>query len=349
MPADSTHNDPATSSNRDLGRAEVADLASSSQSTTFPPRTQATQLPGQHGTSRTASLSGGRVNQSSADVAYAPNPFLGVGTDSYDRQATGVSTIFGGHPPASPTSIASATNQSSLVSYPSDWDNSFGNFLDLVHAYEPQGVLAQQDPAQQLQEFNLPQTLSAPPTTEPEVQTQSTSETARSSQSTPRLPAPPPAPLRTALKRKAESSEPNSAESDRSKARPSDWPSSRNRTVSFSRMSKPSPSPSAEGVNTADLLEAQLRRTSAAASRQKAPSDNGGPPRSTMISQPSGNQGVGRTPGIVRGKSQTSIPSILPAEKVFPIQIGSELFRLSGASISSDGLYSSLPSLNGIG
>lgn len=30
-------------------------------------------------------------------------------------------------------------------------------------------------------------------------------------------------------------------------------------------------------------------------------------------------------------------PSILPPEKVFPIQIGSELFRLSGASISSDG------------
>lgn len=31
--------------------------------------------------------------------------------------------------------------------------------------------------------------------------------------------------------------------------------------------------------------------------------------------------------------------SVLPAGKVFPIQIGSELFRLSGASISSDGQY----------
>jgi hypothetical protein len=31
-------------------------------------------------------------------------------------------------------------------------------------------------------------------------------------------------------------------------------------------------------------------------------------------------------------------PSILPPEKVFPIQIGSDLFRLSGASISSDGM-----------
>lgn len=38
-------------------------------------------------------------------------------------------------------------------------------------------------------------------------------------------------------------------------------------------------------------------------------------------------------------KLQPDIPHILPHEKVFPIQIGSELFRLSGASISSDGQY----------
>jgi len=31
--------------------------------------------------------------------------------------------------------------------------------------------------------------------------------------------------------------------------------------------------------------------------------------------------------------------TVLPAGRVFPIQIGSELFRLSGASISSDGQY----------
>lgn len=33
------------------------------------------------------------------------------------------------------------------------------------------------------------------------------------------------------------------------------------------------------------------------------------------------------------------IPHILPHERVFPIQIGSELFKLSGASLSSDGAY----------
>ncbi|KAI9847150.1 MAG: hypothetical protein M1837_003012 [Sclerophora amabilis] len=36
------------------------------------------------------------------------------------------------------------------------------------------------------------------------------------------------------------------------------------------------------------------------------------------------------------GQTFPEIPAILPHEKVFPIQIGSELFRLSGASISSD-------------
>lgn len=35
--------------------------------------------------------------------------------------------------------------------------------------------------------------------------------------------------------------------------------------------------------------------------------------------------------------SISKIPPILPRERVFPIQIGGELFKLSGASISSDG------------
>jgi hypothetical protein len=35
--------------------------------------------------------------------------------------------------------------------------------------------------------------------------------------------------------------------------------------------------------------------------------------------------------------SASAAPLVLPARKVFPIQIGDKLFRLSGASISSDG------------
>jgi hypothetical protein len=36
------------------------------------------------------------------------------------------------------------------------------------------------------------------------------------------------------------------------------------------------------------------------------------------------------------GVSTNHIPNILPHERVFPVQLGSELFKLSGASISSD-------------
>ncbi len=54
------------------------------------------------------------------------------------------------------------------------------------------------------------------------------------------------------------------------------------------------------------------------------------------------NRGAGRTPGVLRteqGNDATNGQFALPPGKGFPIQIGSELFRLSGASIMSDGQY----------
>lgn len=48
--------------------------------------------------------------------------------------------------------------------------------------------------------------------------------------------------------------------------------------------------------------------------------------------------GILRDPSVAARKWNTEIPNVLPHERVFPIQIGSELFRLSGASISSDGM-----------
>lgn len=46
---------------------------------------------------------------------------------------------------------------------------------------------------------------------------------------------------------------------------------------------------------------------------------------------------AGTSGGPRRTLTDPSIPVVLPARKVFPIQIGDKLFRLSGASISSDG------------
>ena len=53
-----------------------------------------------------------------------------------------------------------------------------------------------------------------------------------------------------------------------------------------------------------------------------------------------GRPGHGPT-GLRRTLTNPAIPMVLPARKVFPIQIGNKLFRLSGASISSDGKHDS--------
>jgi len=54
------------------------------------------------------------------------------------------------------------------------------------------------------------------------------------------------------------------------------------------------------------------------------------------ISQDRGQRETIETENVTPRRLNTGIPLILPHERVFPIQIGSELFRLSGASISSD-------------
>lgn len=43
-----------------------------------------------------------------------------------------------------------------------------------------------------------------------------------------------------------------------------------------------------------------------------------------------------------RSSTPKRAKSTLPAEKVFSIQIGTQLFRLSGASIASDGQFKCL-------
>ncbi len=82
----------------------------------------------------------------------------------------------------------------------------------------------------------------------------------------------------------------------------------------------------------------------------------GGESESSSTRSPSRGGGSYHTPpdipGILRASHAdqvnkwnraADIPHELPHERVFPIQIGSELFRLSGASISSDGMSPSPP------
>ena len=63
-----------------------------------------------------------------------------------------------------------------------------------------------------------------------------------------------------------------------------------------------------------------------------------GRPRPLGTELEPGRAGAGASgSGPRRNLSDPLIPTVLPARKVFPIQIGDKLFRLSGASISSDG------------
>ncbi|KAK4545193.1 hypothetical protein LTR36_003372 [Oleoguttula mirabilis] len=59
-------------------------------------------------------------------------------------------------------------------------------------------------------------------------------------------------------------------------------------------------------------------------------------PRSAVTDTEGARPGPGIGGGHARTMTDPSTPVVLPARKVFPIQIGDKLFRLSGASISSD-------------
>jgi hypothetical protein len=93
-----------------------------------------------------------------------------------------------------------------------------------------------------------------------------------------------------------------------------------------------SPAPAAEDKPPAQNTRSQAgaatrarRGTDLAGSREKAASSS-----ASDAARPQG--GAPR-----RALTDPAVPMTLPARKVFPIQIGDKLFRLSGASISSDG------------
>ena len=140
---------------------------------------------------------------------------------------------------------------------------------------------------------------------------------------------------RSALKRKAESQEsPVTVDLTSNTLKPGGGRPSKARAVSFERMSGLGPATPEQGSTTSGLQAAQGRSDSAAQRRARHSSTSA--PRTNVPSTSGSAQNTGPPNRGTRDPSGHP-PSILPPEKVFPIQIGSELFRLSGASISSDG------------
>ena len=148
----------------------------------------------------------------------------------------------------------------------------------------------------------------------------------------------PPAPPRSVLKRKVDSLEPPLSNQVKKHERPS----SKTRSVSFERMSgrgpaspdetKSSEKPSGGARAGAGATQQGRKTRQTASSAVPRPGHSNVPPVS--LDEPQTHRGSLRSGTRVPSGHP---PSILPPEKVFPIQIGSDLFRLSGASISSDG------------
>ncbi|OCL11183.1 hypothetical protein AOQ84DRAFT_387011, partial [Glonium stellatum] len=222
-----------------------------------------------------------------------------------------------------------------------DWNHSI-DFPELAHHYEPQGELVQELQNQHLpgQDFTipLPVTFQDPIYQSPQ-QVPSVLATAPQN---PLSPPPPPPPhqrpvLHTAMKRKADS-EPNSATSvGVSFAGDLQQPAAK-------RASK-SRSSSSASVNPPVMASVQTdRRTSMTRSQSNtgAANDAATQPSSELQRRKGSDKGTaaaGRQLEAARPRKiveSSGSSNMLPAGKVFPIQIGSELFRLSGASISSD-------------
>ena len=143
---------------------------------------------------------------------------------------------------------------------------------------------------------------------------------------------------RSALKRKAEVLEsPLTRGSNDATVKPQAGRPSKPRSVSFERMSGPGPTSPEEGSTSSDFNAGQRR--SGHTTQRHARQSSASIPQAALQSTSGTSQNKSRSS---RGNRDPSAhpPSILPPEKVFPIQIGSELFRLSGASISSDGKIS---------
>ena len=224
-----------------------------------------------------------------------------------------------------------------------EWNNSI-EFPELAHHYEPQGELVQELQSQHLpsQDFSIPLPVTFQDAIYQSPQ-QIPSLPATATQN-PLSPPPPPPPrqrpvLHTAMKRKADS-EPNSATSvgvgfARDLQQPAAKRASKSRSSSSASVNAPAMAPAQTGRRTS-ITRGQSNTGATASDPTMQPS--------TDLQRRKGSDkettAAGRQLEAARPRKIVELSGdadILPSGKVFPIQIGSELFRLSGASISSDG------------
>lgn len=222
-----------------------------------------------------------------------------------------------------------------------DWTNTL-DFAEFTNQYEPQGELVQELQNQNVaaNDFSIPL-----PVTNADVayqqppQSQSAPPVQVSAQTPLSPPLKPPSrpTVQTSLKRKAESdttsavpqspatdSQPNRAK------RPNKSRQSSEASLISPTIVPQSEPPMPQTVAAQTVSEPAAKQNTEQEKRKEHSKGTGPQGRVIDVSKP--RKVVESADG----------GDMLPAGKVFPIQIGSELFRLSGASISSDGMHGSL-------
>ncbi|CAO2652512.1 Nn.00g007950.m01.CDS01 [Neocucurbitaria sp. VM-36] len=224
-----------------------------------------------------------------------------------------------------------------------DWTNSV-DFSEFTNQYEPQGELVQelQDQIVPTNDFSIPLPIIAAEPTYQQLQQAQTAIPMPTGAPNPLSPPPRPPQQRpaiqTGMKRKVDS-EPSSAVSQgannvaenpakrQNKSRQSSDASLTSPIAAASADARPRPMTPVDAAPAATKTASQsTSQGNIEAARRKEQQSKGTGPQGRVID-------VSKPRRVVESPSG---PDILPAGKVFPIQIGSELFRLSGASISSD-------------
>lgn len=227
-----------------------------------------------------------------------------------------------------------------------DWTNSVIDFSE-YNQYEPQGELVLELQNQNIpnNDFSIPLPVTNTESAyQPFHQGHSATPTPTATQTQhPISPPPPPQPMQqrpvvqTGMKRRIDS-EPNSAVSQSASAAAENPSKRQHKSRQPSDASITSPVIAA----LADSRPAPLTAPSASSGSipQSTSQENNQTERRKEQSKGTGPQG--RVIDVSKPRKVAESPGaldILPAGKVFPIQIGSELFRLSGASLSSDGKF----------
>jgi hypothetical protein len=223
-----------------------------------------------------------------------------------------------------------------------DWANSI-DFSDFTNQYEPQGeLLGELQHTVTANDFSVPLPV---PAVDSVYQAPYVPETSTPNQPNVQNPlSPPPKPpsrpvVQTGMKRKADS-EPDSAVSQTTNGALEDQ-------QHLSKRPNQSRQSSAASLSSPIVTEpADARQSPVAQAATHAPTDpasQGNTELSKKKEQSKGTGPQGRVIDVSKPRRVVESPgrsdTMLPAGKVFPIQIGSELFRLSGASLSSDGMH----------